>query len=98
MTKNYFIYADIFCLCRPLDDLEQSRIKLEAEAIMSILENCEQKKWALVNSDAIQFEIAKNVNYKKEKLEKLLYHVRIISYKKTFSFSSSFFPPELQNC
>ena len=72
MTKNYLIYADICCLCRPLDDLQQSRIKLEAEAIMSILENCEQKKWILVNSDAIQFEIAKNVNYKKEKLEKLL--------------------------
>ncbi|MGD1809025.1 PIN domain-containing protein [Dapis sp. BLCC M126] len=72
MTKNYLIYADICCLCRPLDDLQQSRIKLEAEAIISILEKCEQKKWTLVNSDVIEFEIAKSVNYKKEKLEKLL--------------------------
>ncbi len=60
MSKNYLLYADLCCLCRPLDDLQQSRIKLEAEAINCILENCQQKKWILVNSDAIKFEIAKN--------------------------------------
>ena len=73
MSKNYLLYADLCCLCRPLDDLQQSRIKLEAEAINSILENCQQKKWTLVNSDAIQFEITKNSDiFKKEQLEAIL--------------------------
>lgn len=44
MSKNYLIYADICCLCRFLDELQQSRIKLEAEAMFFILEKCEQKK------------------------------------------------------
>ncbi|MBD2140118.1 PIN domain-containing protein [Anabaena sp. FACHB-1250] len=73
MSKNYLIYADICCLCRSLDDLQQSRIKLEAEAMLSILEQCEQKKWTLVNSDALQFELAKNSDlFKKEQLEAIL--------------------------
>ncbi|MDD1414431.1 PIN domain-containing protein [Dolichospermum sp. ST_con] len=73
MNKNYLIYADICCLCRSLDDLQQSRVKLEAEAMLSILEQCEQKKWTLVNSDALQFEIAKNSDlFKKEQLEAIL--------------------------
>ncbi|MEY3403628.1 MAG: hypothetical protein RLZZ86_3247 [Cyanobacteriota bacterium] len=73
MSKNYLIYADICCLCRSLDDLQQSRVKLEAEAMLSILEQCEQKKWTLVNSDALQFELAKNSDlFKKEQLEAIL--------------------------
>ncbi|MFM6267343.1 MAG: PIN domain-containing protein [Dolichospermum sp.] len=39
MSKNYLIYADICCLCRSLDDLQQSRVKIEAEAILSIATN-----------------------------------------------------------
>lgn len=73
MSKNYLIYADICCLCRSLDDLQQSRVKLEAEAMLSILEQCEQKKWTLVNSDALQFELGKNSDlFKKEQLEAIL--------------------------
>ncbi len=73
MTKNYLIYADICCLCRPLDNLEQSRIKLEAEAMISILEKCELQEWTLVNSEAIEFEIARNSDlFKQEQLEAIL--------------------------
>lgn len=73
MNENYLIYADICCLNRPLDDLQQSRIKLEAEAMMFILEQCREQKWTLINSDAIQFEIAKNSdNFKKEQLEAII--------------------------
>ncbi|MBD1211846.1 MAG: PIN domain-containing protein [Dolichospermum circinale Clear-D4] len=73
MSKNYLIYADICCLCRSLDDLQQSRVKLEAEAMLSILEQCEQKKWTLVNSDALQFDLGKNSDlFKKEQLEAIL--------------------------
>lgn len=73
MRKNYTIYADVCCLNRPLDDPQQSRIKLEAEAIITILEKCEQREWTLLNSDAIRFEIAKNTNpLKQEQLETII--------------------------
>jgi len=73
MSKTYVIYADICCLCRPLDDLQQSRIKIEAEAMFFILEKCEGKQWTLVNSDALEFETSKFYNiYKKEQLEAIL--------------------------
>lgn len=39
MTQPYVVYADVCCLNRPLDDLQQSRVKLEAEAMLSILQN-----------------------------------------------------------
>jgi len=45
MNTNYLIYADICCLNRLLDDLQQPRIKLEAEAMVFILEQCQQQKW-----------------------------------------------------
>jgi hypothetical protein len=35
MSKIYKIYLDVCCLNRTLDDLEQSRIRLEAEAVIS---------------------------------------------------------------
>ena len=67
------IYADVCCLNRPLDDLQQSRIRLEAEAILTILQNCEAKKWSLLSSDALRFEIAKNTDpSKKEQLDAIL--------------------------
>lgn len=73
MNKNYLIYADLCCLNRLLDDLQQPRIKLEAEAMIFILEQCQQQKWTLVNSDTIEFEMAKNSDsFKKEQLEAIL--------------------------
>ncbi len=73
MRKSYIIYADVCCLNRPLDDPQQSRIKLEAEAMIFILEKCQQQEWILANSDAIKFEILKNTNpIKKEQLENII--------------------------
>jgi hypothetical protein len=54
MTKPYLIYLDVCCLNRPLDDLEQTRIRLEAEAVTEIIQNCENGCWQLVNSDIIE--------------------------------------------
>lgn len=72
-SKPYLIYADICCLNRPLDDLQQPRIKLEAEAMIFILEQCQQQKWTLVNSDSIEFEISRNSDsFKKEQLKTIL--------------------------
>jgi predicted nucleic acid-binding protein len=73
MSKPYVIYADVCCLNRPLDDLQQSRVKLEAEAMMSILQKCEDQEWSLLSSDAIRFEIARNTDSsKREQLEAIL--------------------------
>ena len=67
------IYADACCLNRPLDDQQQPRIKLESEAMLTILQNCEEQKWSLLSSDALQFEIARNTDAsKQEKLEAML--------------------------
>jgi len=59
---NYRIYMDICCLNRPFDDLEQERTRLEAEAILWILQQCQNSEWSLVNSDALEFELEKTPN------------------------------------
>lgn len=51
------IYLDVCCLNRPFDDQRQERIRLEAEAVLLILERCQKGHWELVGSEAIQFEI-----------------------------------------
>lgn len=40
-----------------MDDLEQSRIRMEAQAVTEIIQNCEDGKWILMNSDIIEFEV-----------------------------------------
>ncbi len=51
------IYLDVCCLNRPFDDQKQERIRLEAEAVLLILERCQKGQWELVGSEAIWFEI-----------------------------------------
>jgi hypothetical protein len=50
---------DLCCLNRPFDDLSQDRVYLEAEAVLSIISRCEEGKWVLVSSGAIDFELLK---------------------------------------
>lgn len=57
---SYRVYMDVCCLNRPLDDLEQVRVRLEAEAVTEIIQNCEANTWILVNSDIIEFEVARH--------------------------------------
>lgn len=66
---SYRIYMDICCLNRPFDDLEQERIRLEAEAILWILQRCQNRQWSLVNSNALEFELEKTSN--REKVEQV---------------------------
>jgi predicted nucleic acid-binding protein len=51
------IYLDVSCLNRPFDDQTQARIRLEAEAIALILEQCEQGSWQQVFSEMAKIEI-----------------------------------------
>lgn len=53
------IYLDVCCFNRPFDDQSQERIRLEAEAILLILERCQAGTWQLLDSEAIRYEIAR---------------------------------------
>lgn len=52
------IYLDVCCLNRPFDDQTQERIRLESEAVLTILSGCENGKWKLIGSEIIDFEVA----------------------------------------
>jgi hypothetical protein len=60
------IYLDTCCLNRPHDDLNDSAVRLEAEAVINIVDNCERGVWELWGSG----------DYTKER-EKLLEGVSI---------------------
>jgi predicted nucleic acid-binding protein len=66
MSEIYKIYLDVCCLNRTLDNLEQSRIRLEAEAVTEIIQNCEDGKWILMNSDVIEFEVSQHPDSSKQ--------------------------------
>lgn len=49
---------DVCCLCRPFDDQRNRQIRLEAEAVLTILDQC-RRDWTLVGSDVIDLEISR---------------------------------------
>jgi predicted nucleic acid-binding protein len=51
---------DVSCLNRPFDDQSQARIRLEAEAVSIILEQCEAEVWQQVSSEIAKIEIDAN--------------------------------------
>ena len=51
------IYLDSCCLNRPFDDQAQERIRLEAEAVLLILERIRDGSWEWISSDAVADEI-----------------------------------------
>lgn len=56
------IYLDCCCLQRPLDDQTQPRIKVEAEAVLVILAAVQAGDVVLLNSEALEYEIARIPN------------------------------------
>jgi len=51
------IYLDACCLNRPFDDQTQSRIHLEAEAVLIILVRLSSGEWRWLGSSTLDFEI-----------------------------------------
>ena len=51
------IYLDVSCLNRPFDDQSQVRIRLEAEAVVLILERFDVGVWRQVSSGIAVIEI-----------------------------------------
>lgn len=56
------IYLDVCCLNRPFDDLRQERVRLEAEAILTILRRIEGGIWELVGGEMVDFEAGRMVD------------------------------------
>ena len=59
---TYRLYLDVCCLNRPFDDWAQSRVRVEAETVLAILESCQTGKWQLVGSTALRSEIERTAN------------------------------------
>ncbi len=53
------IYLDVCCLSRPFDNSLQDRIRLEAEAVFTIIKQSSNRKWVLLDSEIIDFEVSK---------------------------------------
>lgn len=66
------IYMDSCCYNRPFDDASQDKVRIESEAILTIINKCGLKKWDLVGSDILNEELDNIVNLiKKQKVLKL---------------------------
>lgn len=73
------IYLDNCSLQRPLDSKNQTRIVLEAEAVLGILTLLESGRVELVSSEALLFEIDRNPNMTRQE-----YALEVLSKAKTF--------------
>ncbi len=54
------VYLDTCSLQRPLDNKTQTRIILEAEAILGIIGLCDAEKIELLSSDVLVYEVKRN--------------------------------------
>ncbi|HWQ62873.1 MAG TPA: PIN domain-containing protein [Methanospirillum sp.] len=52
------VYLDVCCFCRPYDDKTSERIRLEADAVLSIFERCKAGELILLGSVALDEEIS----------------------------------------
>ena len=53
------IYLDVCSLNRPFDDHTQDRVRLESEAVITILSRSQTESWILLGSEIIDIEISK---------------------------------------
>jgi len=60
------IYLDVCCLNRPFDDQSQDRIRLESEAILTILNRFHSDLWEIIGSEIIDFEVTQIPNLDKK--------------------------------
>jgi hypothetical protein len=67
------LYLDVCCLNRPFDDQSQNRVRLEAEAVLSILELAGSGALEIIGSDIIDDELSQMPdNERREKVGLLL--------------------------
>ena len=88
------IYLDVCCWNRPFDDDTQSRVHLEAEAVLAIMEMAETKRLEIVTSDIINEEISRIPDdERREQVELLL---QSVSSRVSFTSSIETRAEELQ--
>ena len=67
------LYLDVCCWNRPFDDQSQNRVRLEAEAVLSILELAQADEVEIISSDIIGDELSEMPDReRREKVELLL--------------------------
>ena len=94
--RRFRIYLDSCCFNRPFDDLSQSKIRFECEAVLSIIEYCEEGRLDVFRSDVLDDEIGRITNLFKKLKVLMLYssstvsvelNNEIISRAKEFQYS-----------
>ena len=68
------IYLDCCCLNRPYDDLSSHTIRMEAEAVLSIIDNCDSSDWIFISSDVLLDEVLQISNQDKRDKVLMLYN------------------------
>lgn len=66
------VYLDVCCLNRPFDDQSQPRIRLESEATLIILAQCEQGQREWVGSKVLTWEVDKTPDPERRQRVQLL--------------------------
>ena len=63
------IYLDCCCFNRPFDDQSDDKVRLESEAVLSIIDRCEADIWDVYKSDILLDEILDTKDFiRKQKL------------------------------
>jgi len=70
---NMKIYLDACCWSRPFDDQTQDRVRLEAEAVLSIIARGRTGIFTLAASEAVEFELSRMPDADKLKKVRSLY-------------------------
>ena len=81
------IYFDNCCLNRPFDDLTDNTVRMECEAILSIIDICGNDDWSYFSSDVLLDEILETADHDRREKLLLLYH----SATEHISFSEAIF-------
>jgi len=68
------IYFDNCCLNRPYDDLKNNTVRMECEAILSIIDVCGTGDWSYFSSDVLLDEILETADNDKREKVMLLYN------------------------
>lgn len=67
------IYMDVCCLNRPFDDQSQSRVRLEAEAVLAILKEIEQGRWTLLAGEVVDLEVGRTADHaRRERVRRVI--------------------------
>ncbi len=73
------IYMDNCCFNRPFDDLSYDKVRLESEAVLTIINKCEQGVWDFCSSDVIFDEIDRTDDIVRKDKVLTLYNMATVS-------------------